>query len=159
MLVNNANKTRDFVGASPKKIKQMADDGITISTIAINPHSPRDVDIMKYIAHTTGGKYYRTDDPSKLPQIFIKEAKVVKRSLIFNQQFQPMLVLSTELTKGIQPSEVPPLLAYVATTPKPRSTVLMEVRIVQVILIELLHIVFDMELLYSSWGVRCHNGS
>jgi uncharacterized membrane protein len=115
----------DPASPSPTKIKEMADDGITISTIAINPHSPRDVDIMRYIAHTTGGKYYRTDDPSKLPQIFIKEAKVVKRSLIFNQQFQPMLVLSTELTKGIQPSEIPPLLAYVATTPKPRATVVM----------------------------------
>lgn len=108
---------------TPALIKAMADAGITISTVAINPHSPRDVDVLKYLAYATKGRYYFADDPSVLPRIFVKEAKVVKRSLIFNKKFQPLLVLSTELTKGIRPDEVPPLLAYVATTPKGRALV------------------------------------
>jgi uncharacterized membrane protein len=107
----------------PALVKDVAAAGITISTIAINPHSPRDVDVMKYLAYTTGGRYYFATDPAALPKIFVKEAKVVKRSLIFNKKFQPLLVLSTEVTKGISPDEVPPLMAYVATTPKPRALV------------------------------------
>ena len=110
---------------SPQLVKDMAAAGITISTVAINPHSPRDVEIMQYLAQQTGGRYYYARDPTVLPRIFVKEAKVVKRSLIFNQKFQPLLVLSTELTKGVSPDEIPPLLAYVASTPKPRAQVLM----------------------------------
>lgn len=109
----------------PQLVKDMAAAGITISTVAINPHSPRDVEIMQYLAHQTGGRYYYAQDPAVLPRIFVKEAKVVKRSLIFNRKFQPLLVLGTELTKGVSPDEVPPLLAYVASTPKPRAQVLM----------------------------------
>ena len=107
----------------PQLVQDVADAGITISTVAINPHSPRDVDVMQYLAYKTGGRYYFAADPNMLPQIFVKEAKVVKRSLIFNKKFQPLLVLSTELTKGISGDEVPPLMAYVATTPKPRALV------------------------------------
>jgi len=108
---------------TPKQIQDIAAAGITISTIGINPHSPRDVDVLKYIAFRTGGRYYFAKDPTVLPRIFVKEAKVVKRSLIFNKEFQPHLVLSTEVTKGIAPKEVPTLMAYVATTPKPRALV------------------------------------
>ena len=113
----------DPAAPSPQLVKDMTAAGITISTVAINPHSPRDVDIMKYLAKATGGRYYFAQDPSQLPRIFVKEARVVKRSLIFNQEFQPLLIMSTELTKGIESTEVPPLLAYVATTPKSLATV------------------------------------
>ncbi len=107
----------------PKLIKDMAAAGITISTVAISPHSPRDVDVMKYMAYETGGRYYFAENPEVLPRIFVKEAKVVKRSLIFNKKFQPLLMVSTEITKGIAQDEIPPLMAYVATTPKPMALV------------------------------------
>jgi len=108
---------------NPKDIAKMASAGITVSTVGINPHSARDVDVLKYIAMKTGGRYYFVKDPRKLPQIFVKEAKVVKRSLIFNDPFQPLLSMASELTKGVQQSQVPQLLAYVATTPKERALV------------------------------------
>lgn len=113
----------DPASPQPSLVKDMAKAGMTISTVAINPHSPRDVDVMKYLAQTTGGRYYFAQDPSVLPKIFVKEAKVVKRSLIFNQEFRPQLALSTELTKGIAQPDIPTLMAYVATTPKPRALV------------------------------------
>lgn len=113
----------DPAGPSPQLIKDMGAAGITISTVGINPHSPRDVDVLKYLAQTTGGRFYLAQDPAALPQIFVKEAKVVKRSLIFNQKFQPLLVLQTEVTKGIAAADLPPLMAYVATTPKDRALV------------------------------------
>lgn len=107
----------------PQMIKDIAAAGITMSTVGINPHSERDVDVLKYMAQETGGRFYFAEDPSVLPRIFVKEAKVVKRSLIFNKKFQPLLVLSSEITKGINENEVPPLMAYVATTGKPRAIV------------------------------------
>ncbi len=106
-----------------KDVSIMAQNKITVSCVAINPHSPRDKDVMKYISIKTGGRFYFVKDPSKLPQIFVKEAQVVKRSLIYNKPFQPQLNLSSELTKGLRQAEIPQLLAYVATTPKDRSLV------------------------------------
>ncbi len=110
---------------APKDIQAMAAGGITVSTICINPHSPRDKDVMKWIAYKTKGRYYDVQDPQTLPQIFVKEAKVVKRSLIFNKPFRPLLKMSSELTKGIRQQEVPKLMAYVATTPKDRALIAM----------------------------------
>ena len=108
---------------APADVKNLAANNITVSTIGINPHSARDVDVLKYIAAKTKGRFYNVKDPKTLPQIFVKEAKVVKRSLIFNQPFQPKLTINSELTKGIRQSEIPLLLAYVATTPKDRALV------------------------------------
>lgn len=113
----------DPASPQPQLIKDLAAAGITISTVAINPHSPRDTDVMKYIAYQTGGRYYLAADPSVLPHIFVKEAQVVNRSLIFNRPFTPQLVQASELTKGIDPRQIPQLLAYVATTPKPAALV------------------------------------
>ncbi len=113
----------DPAAPRPQLIKDMAAAGITISTVGINPHSPRDTQLLQYIARQTGGTYYFAQNPAQLPRIFIKEAKVVKRSLVFDKEFQPLLALSTELTKGIQANELPSLQAYVATTAKPRALV------------------------------------
>ena len=108
---------------APSDVDILIDAGVTVSTVGINPHSERDVAVLQYISSRTGGKFYREDDPSKLPQIFIKEAKVVKRSLIFNEPFQPLLGISSELTKGIGKGEMPKLMAYVATTAKEEALV------------------------------------
>lgn len=110
---------------STKDVAIMAQNKITVSCVAIKPHSPRDVDVMKYISLKTRGRFYnlKEEDAGQLPQIFIKEAQVVKRSLIYNKPFQPQLYLTSELTKGIRQENVPPLLAYVATTPKKRALV------------------------------------
>ncbi|HYF50670.1 MAG TPA: VWA domain-containing protein, partial [Planctomycetota bacterium] len=55
---------------------------VTVSVITIFPHGGGDVSVMKDLAAQTGGRYYSADDPKKLPQIFIKEAAVVRKSLI-----------------------------------------------------------------------------
>lgn len=55
---------------------------ITITVITIAPHGGADVAAMKNIAEQTGGSYYSPSDPRKLPQIFVKEAAIVRKSLI-----------------------------------------------------------------------------
>jgi uncharacterized membrane protein len=56
---------------------------ITCTTIMVAGHgSPADNASMQYTADETGGNFYNITNPKNLPQIFIKEAQVVSRSLI-----------------------------------------------------------------------------
>jgi hypothetical protein len=66
----------------------------------------------------TNGRYYDVSDPTTLPQIFIKEAQVVRRSLIIEESFAPQITLGlSEILKGVTPP-LPNLDGYVLTGPK-----------------------------------------
>lgn len=100
--------------ALARKIKSA---GITISTICIAPHSPRDSQTMQALAKWGGGNYYYPQQFDKLPQIFIKEARTVKKSLIFEEPFTPVSIGYSPLLPGI--GEAYPILrGYVGTTAK-----------------------------------------
>jgi uncharacterized membrane protein len=98
-------------------LNQMKQSGITCSGIVVNPHSPADKQNMLRIAEKTGGRYYDVKDASKLPQIFIKEAQVVRRALIVEESFSPILTYSlNEITRGV--NSLPNLDGYILTGPK-----------------------------------------
>lgn len=68
---------------SQKLIDQYKAAKITVSTVMVAGHgSGMDRNSMKYVADQTGGTFYNITNPKSLPQIFIKEARVVSRSLI-----------------------------------------------------------------------------
>lgn len=97
------------------KLKQAQ---ISCTGVAVFPHSPADVQSLLRVAQLTGGRFYDVKDPQLLPQIFIKEAQVVRRSLIIEKTFSPQLVYSlSEITKGLS-SPLPNLDGYVLTGPK-----------------------------------------
>ena len=101
-------------------IAKMKKHGITCSTIAIGygGHWINE-DMATWIADSTGGRFYRTNDYSKLPQIFVKESRVVQRSLIVEQPFQPRLVNTLPRTvAGLSQAELPNLGGLVITTPR-----------------------------------------
>ena len=93
---------------------------ITVSTIGIGFGSHVMARTMQNIARKTGGRYYAPKNPQALPQIFVKESKVVRRPLISDQPFQPQIVqYGSELLAGLDPnSGVPPLGGMVLTSPK-----------------------------------------
>lgn len=101
----------------------MAAEAIAVSTVCINPHSPSDEDMLKWVAYETGGNYYFVNNPSKLPQIFSKEAAVVKRGMLIEEEFTPAPFNSSEILQGIAAESLPSLLGYVATTPKENATI------------------------------------
>lgn len=115
----------DFDPAPPtaELIKKMQDHKITCSTVAIGfGGHPIDVNKARWIAQSTGGKYYATNDPQKLPQIFIKEAQVVRRSLINETPFRPTVSDAfSPVIAGMTGDAFPPLGGYVLTTPKPTA--------------------------------------
>ena len=92
------------------------DAEITVSTVAIYPHSDRDIQSLRAIANVTGGRFYFPDDPAKLPSIFIKEAKTLKRNMIQNRTVVPQLEMPDAVVDGLQPSV--PVHGFVLTTPK-----------------------------------------
>jgi uncharacterized membrane protein/Mg-chelatase subunit ChlD len=108
---------------TPETVNGFVAAKISVSMVAINPHGGMDVSIMQSIAQTTGGRYYFPQDPSQLPSIFIKEAKTLKRSMLQNRTFTPLVEFPSPVLKGIE--AVPELKGYVLTTLKPRATMIL----------------------------------
>lgn len=75
---------------APDLIKKANDNKITISTVSVYPHDQSANGLpptMRAIADQTGGRAYGpiNGNFSQLPQIFIKEATIVRRSLIHEE--------------------------------------------------------------------------
>lgn len=112
----------DPAGPGLEVVRQFVNAGITVSTVAVFPHgnnmnSP-DMLKMRAIAQDTGGQFYAVPfqySTNQLPQIFIKEAQTVKRSLIWEgEPFTPSLVnVAAEAMRGI--NGPPPISGYIVT--------------------------------------------
>ena len=104
-------------------LNDFARANISISTICINPHSPSDQTMLRNMAKATGGEYYYVNDPQKLPQIFTKEAAVVKMGVFREVEFVPQVLHNSELLAGLATTNLPTLKGYVVTFPKDTATV------------------------------------
>ncbi len=117
----------DFDPAAPRAdlLQLMKDNNITCSTVAIGwGGHPIRTDLAKRIASATGGHFYTTSDYRKLPQIFIKESRIVRRSLINENEFRPRLVSALPSTvAGLEGEPIPTLGGYVVTTAKPLAEI------------------------------------
>ncbi|UCF17000.1 MAG: VWA domain-containing protein [Phycisphaerales bacterium] len=103
---------------STQLLSQCKQAGITCTGVGIFPHSPADVQSLQRVAQLTGGRFYNVKDPQQLPQIFIKEAQVVRRALILEETFTPRIKYSlSEIIQGLSPS-LPNLDGYVVTGAK-----------------------------------------
>ena len=93
--------------------------GITVSTIAIGWGAHVRPQTMRDIAKRTGGRFYEARNPRALPQIFMKESKVVRRSLLVEQDIRPDVYhRHTSLMAGFDGADVsiPMLHGMVLTT-------------------------------------------
>lgn len=104
-------------------LKQLNEAKISVSTICIAPHSNSDQNMLRWVAETTGGNYYFVQDPNRLPQIFTKEASVVKRGRYVEEPFKPQVLHDSELLQGVNQAGLPQLNGYVVTTPKDTATI------------------------------------
>lgn len=121
VVITDGDPTAPTVGL----VQNIKDSKISISGIVIQPHGDEDIGRMKYICGTTGGNYYRVDNPEALPAIFTREALNVKRNLIFESEkgFYPVFAYHGDFLKGIGQKGFPKLFGYVVTTPKPLAHV------------------------------------
>lgn len=91
---------------------------ISVTGVAVFPHSPSDVRSLQRVAQATGGRFYNVKNPNNLPHIFVKEAQVVRRAMTIEETFTPKVTFSlSEMLKGIA-APLPVLDGYVLTAAK-----------------------------------------
>ncbi len=77
-------------GAYYEVIGKMQQAGITLSTVGVGDGMNNT--LLQQLALMGGGNFYAVPDPLKLPQIFIKEARLVRKNLIKETPFTPKFV-------------------------------------------------------------------
>lgn len=116
----------DFDPQPPKDdlIATMRDRGVTCSTIAIGYGSHYiNEPLARKIAAATSGRFYRTNDFSKLPQIFVKESREIRRSLVQEGRFTPLMADAlSPVVPGLADAPLPELYGLVLTTARPMAS-------------------------------------
>ena len=113
LLTDGQTAGRDVCG---RLGMDMAEAGITVSTVAIGPDA--DTQLLHDIAVAAQGRFYPVLDPTNIPEIFIKEAQTVRRSMIIEETFAPQVLYSlSEILNGV-PAALPALDGFVLTGPK-----------------------------------------
>lgn len=102
---------------SPAQGFDIAEDlraqGMTVSTIAVGDGA--DTETLQEIAERGGGTFYRVIDPNTLPRIFLRETRIVRKPLIREGAFDPVMrPVGSPITAGL-PERTPPLFGYVLT--------------------------------------------
>jgi uncharacterized membrane protein/Mg-chelatase subunit ChlD len=100
--------------------------GVTVSTVTTNGAGRNDFQTMQQIAQWGGGRNYKADDPSKIPQIFLREARTVARLGIVPGKFYPQELSANPMVRDMR--TVAPLYGYLATTPKPAAEIVLASR-------------------------------
>lgn len=98
---------------------------ITVSTLAFGTDADRRT--MEDLARWGGGQYYLVTDPRSIPAIFTRETLLASRSFLVEEPFRPVSKQRSIILEGIEADEIPTLLGYVATEPKARTIVALEV--------------------------------
>ncbi len=71
-------------------VGQMVQAGITVSTVGVGDGV--NSTLLAQLAQMSGGQYHPISDPNNLPQVFIKEARTIRKNVIKEQPFTPKLV-------------------------------------------------------------------
>ena len=103
--------------------KQIADDGITVSTVAFGSNA--DVELMEKIATWGRGRFYHTEDPQNIPRIFTSETLVVSRDLLVEEIIHPNIGFPGEMIEGFSTDDFPVLGGYQRIFAKPSAQVLL----------------------------------
>ena len=119
ILISDGIAENSDLPALARDIRQAS---VTLTTVAIGTDSDRYT--METLARIGGGRYYETDSPEAIPQIFTRETMMASRSFIMEKEFVPEVVDPSEVMAGIDAT--PPLKGYVATSIKPRATLALQ---------------------------------
>ena len=103
-------------------VQAMTDSGITVSTVALGQ---ADRHLMAAIAEIGRGRYYETQDPANVPQIFTKETMQASKSAIKEDLFGSVQSGDHPALAGFVDAELPFTLGYVMTQQKPTTQLLL----------------------------------
>ncbi|MBX3372479.1 MAG: hypothetical protein KF817_01480 [Phycisphaeraceae bacterium] len=101
---------------SEELLRAYVTNRVTVTTVMVGGHgTAMDRSRMEAVADVTGGTFYDVKNPNDLPQIFIKEAQIVSRSLIQDGDTWTPAVVSSLPGPTAGFSSVPPIDGYVLT--------------------------------------------
>lgn len=135
-------EARDMLEVAPVKVRHMivlsdghtqpadhqslaqeaADAGITVSTVALGG---ADKQLLASIAEVGRGRYYETDDPANVPQIFTKETMQASKSAIKEDLYAAVVTGDHPVLAGVNEDALPFSLGYVMTEAKPTAQLLL----------------------------------
>ena len=115
---------QDSYGSYDDLMNEMAVYGITLSTVAVGDGA--DTAMLQDLANRGGGRYYYSDAGNSLPRIFAQEVFLSSKSYLINEEFTPIIVNSHDIIRDVFTEGSPSLLGYIATSPKPSATVILE---------------------------------
>jgi len=101
----------------------MVSSNITVSTVALG--SGADQTLLSRIAEIGKGRFYATNDPSTVPQIFTKETMEASRSAIKEEPFIAQKIKDENFLSDISFEDAPFLMGYVMTKAKPTAQTLL----------------------------------
>jgi len=96
---------------------------VTVSTVALGQGAAKE--LMQALAELGNGRYYETDDPQSVPQIFTKETMQASKSAIKEDLFEAVHVADHPMLNGFEKAELPFIMGYVMTQPRPTAKVLL----------------------------------
>ncbi|EMR05260.1 putative membrane protein [Bhargavaea cecembensis DSE10] len=98
-------------------------DGVTMSTVAIGTDADRR--LLQQLAEQASGRYYEVTDADSVPSILSRETAMLSRTYIVDEPFTPAVRGGTEWDALFR-NGLPQINAYIATTAKPASEVILE---------------------------------
>ena len=119
VLSDGQTPENDFEGL----VRDMRAQGMTVSSVSLGEGAAKSV--MEMIASEGGGRYYETNDPTNMPQIFTKETMQASRSAIKEDLYATVVTGDHPILSGYEKSQLPYVLGYVMTQPKPTANLLM----------------------------------
>ena len=98
-------------------------EDITVTTVAVGQGA--ETSLMRRVAQAGNGRFYYTNQPYDVPQIFVDETRAVADSALVEEPVRTQLTGRAQFLQGIDWDQAPFLLGYVSTTPRPEADVLL----------------------------------
>lgn len=109
---------------SPALVSQIVDASrITISAICYGAHGGVVPTQMQQLTARGRGRFHFLQGPENLPEIFLREATVVRKAVLSEEPFVPVLRSGHGIVRGL--SGFPPLDGYVLTSPRPLAEMIL----------------------------------
>lgn len=102
--------------------QRLTDRGITVSTVALGE---ADRSLLSTIAELGKGRFYETNDPANVPQIFARETMQASQSAIKEDLYGSVQTGDHPILAGFQESDLPFTLGFVMTQAKPTAQLLL----------------------------------
>ncbi len=104
-------------------VQQLVDSGATVSAVGLGDGAARE--LLQQIAEAGKGRYYESNDPATLPQIFTKETTQASKSAVQEGVFTHIGITEHPMITGYEAEGLPVVLGYVMTEAKPAAQVLL----------------------------------